>query len=295
MGFIKVVKTKAYFKRFQVKFRRRREGKTDYRQRKRLVAQDKNKYNIPKYRFVVRFSNKDITCQIAYAKIIGDVIISAAYGHELTHFGMPAGQHNYAAAYATGLLLARRTLKKLSLDDKYKGNETISGEDYNVEELPDGPRPFSALLDVGLRRTTTGAKLFAALKGATDGGISIPHSDTRFVGYDKESKKLNADVLRKYIFGGNVADYMKHMKEQDSGKYEKHFAKFIKAGVKPEDLEKQWQKVHKAIRADPSPKKSTKQKPKVQKRFNKVRLSRAQRKDTVRQKKEAKARKQQQE
>jgi len=243
----------------------------------------------------VRISNKDITCQIAYAKIVGDVIISAAYGHELPRFGMPVGLNNFAAAYSTGLLLARRTLKKLSLDDKYKGNENVNGEDFNVEELPDGPRPFSALLDVGLRRTTTGAKVFAALKGACDGGIHIPHSDTRFVGYDKEAKKLNADVLRKYIFGGNVGEYMKQMKDGNSGKYEKHFAKYIKAGIKPEDLEKQWQKVHKAIRADPSLKKSTKEKPKVQKRFSQLRLSREQRKDRVRQKKEAKARKQQQE
>ena len=63
-GFIKVVKNKAYFKRFQVKFRRRREGKTDYYARRRLVVQDKNKYNTPKYRMIVRFTNKDICCQV---------------------------------------------------------------------------------------------------------------------------------------------------------------------------------------------------------------------------------------
>ena len=42
-----------YFTSFvlQVKFRRRREGKTDYFARKRLVVQDKNKYNTPKYRY----------------------------------------------------------------------------------------------------------------------------------------------------------------------------------------------------------------------------------------------------
>ena len=61
---MKVVKNKAYFKRFQVKFRRRREGKTDYYARKRLIWQDKNKYNTPKYRFVVRFTNKDVVCQV---------------------------------------------------------------------------------------------------------------------------------------------------------------------------------------------------------------------------------------
>ena len=69
MGFVKVVKNKAYFKRYQVKFRRRREGKTHYYARKRLVIQDKNKYNTPKYRMIVRVTNRDIICQIAYARI----------------------------------------------------------------------------------------------------------------------------------------------------------------------------------------------------------------------------------
>lgn len=41
------------------------EGKTDYFARKRLVIQDKNKYNTPKYRMIVRFSNRDICCQVS--------------------------------------------------------------------------------------------------------------------------------------------------------------------------------------------------------------------------------------
>lgn len=64
MGFVKVVKNKAYFKRYQVKLKRRREGKTDYYARKRLTVQDKNKYNTPKYRLIVRFTNKDVIAQV---------------------------------------------------------------------------------------------------------------------------------------------------------------------------------------------------------------------------------------
>ena len=41
------------------------EGKTDYRARKRLVAQDKSKYNTPKYRLVVRFTNTDVIAQVS--------------------------------------------------------------------------------------------------------------------------------------------------------------------------------------------------------------------------------------
>lgn len=174
-GFVKVIKNKAYFKRFQVKFKRRREGKTDYYARKRLVTQDKNKYNTPKYRLIVRFTNKDIVCQIAYAKIEGDVIICAAYSHELPRYGVKVGLTNYAAAYCTGLLVARRLLHKLNLHETYTGQTEVDGDEYHVESVDDGPAAFRCYLDIGLNRTTTGARVFGAMKGAVDGGLEIPH------------------------------------------------------------------------------------------------------------------------
>ncbi|KAG1434611.1 hypothetical protein G6F56_014250 [Rhizopus delemar] len=70
------------------------------------------------YRLVVRFTNKDIICQIIYAKLQGDFVLCAAYAHELPRYGIKGGLTNWAAAYATGLLLARRTLTKLGLADK---------------------------------------------------------------------------------------------------------------------------------------------------------------------------------
>jgi len=239
-------------------------------------------------------TNKDIICQIIYAKIVGDFTLTAAYSHELSVYGMPVSHTSYAAAYATGLLCARRLLTKVGLADKYIGNTDVKGEDYNVDEMDDGPRPFFALLDVGLRRTTTGAKIFGALKGICDGGVEIPHGVSRFVGFDKEEKKLNAETLRKYIFGGHVSDYMKKMKEENSGKYEKHFSAYVKAGIKPEDVEATWKKVHAAIRKDPVHKSTRKPAPKEQKRYNQSRRSLAQFKDRVRQKLAAKARKQEQ-
>ena len=54
MAFVKIVKNSSYYMRFQVKYKRRRQGKTDYRQRRRLVIQDKTKYQSYKYRLVVR-------------------------------------------------------------------------------------------------------------------------------------------------------------------------------------------------------------------------------------------------
>jgi len=283
MSFTKVVKTKAYFKRFQTKFKRRRQGKTDYRARKRLIIQAKNKYNTPKTRLVVRVTNKDVICQLIRPKIIGDEVICVAYGHELTHHGMPCGVNNYAGCYATGLLLARRWLKKINMDGKYEGNKQINGEDYHVEELDDGPRPFKALLDVGLRRTTTGSKIFAAMKGAADGGMNVPHSETRFVGYDSEGKKLNAEVLRKHIFGGHVADWMKHLKTDEPESYKRHFAHYIKAGINPEDVEKRWAAVHASIRKDPASKKSEKKPPETHPHKLKKKSPLSARKNRVRQ------------
>jgi len=230
MPFVKVVKNKAYFKRYQVKFRRRREGKTDYYARKRLVVQVKNKYNTPKYRMIVRSSNTDICCQIAYARLEGDIVICAAYSHELPRYGVKVGLTNYAAAYCTGLLLARRVLTKFSLDTVYEGN------------------------------TSTGAKVFAALKGAVDGGLDIPHSEKRFPGYDSESKELNADVHRQHIFGLHVANYMTSLQEEDEEAFKKHFSRFIKAGVTPANMEAMYQKAHAAIRADPVAKKAAEKK-----------------------------------
>ncbi|KAF4524588.1 hypothetical protein B566_EDAN008543, partial [Ephemera danica] len=234
MGFVKVVKNKAYFKRFQVKFKRRREGKTDYYARKRLVIQVKNKYSTPKYRLIVRFSHKDITCQIAYARIEGDMIMCSAYSHELPNYGVKVGLTNYAAAYCTGLLLARRLLKRLGLDELYKGCEEVTGDEYNVEPNDDGPGAFRCYLDVGLVRTTTGARVFGAMKGAVDGGLNIPHSLKRFPGFSAETKEFSAEVHRKHIFGQHVADYMRTLAEEDDDAFKKQFSKYIKLGIQPD-------------------------------------------------------------
>lgn len=66
-------------------------------------------------------------------------------------------------------------LKKLKLDGVYKGAESVTGEDYNVEEQEGQPGAFRCYLDIGLARTTTGARIFGAMKGAVDGGLDIPH------------------------------------------------------------------------------------------------------------------------
>merc|ERR1719175_567916 len=69
--------------------------------------------------------------------------------------------------------LARRILQKFKLDSIYEGNTNVDGSMYAVEDNDDGPGAFRACLDVGLARTSTGAKVFAAMKGAVDGGLDI--------------------------------------------------------------------------------------------------------------------------
>jgi large subunit ribosomal protein L5e len=260
--FVKVQKSKSYFSRFQVKFRRRREGKTDYRQRKRLCAQDKNKYQSPKYRLVVRFTNKQVICQIAYSLVDGDRILCQATSNELERYGLKIGLKNYSAAYCTGLLVSRRLLQKVGLDDVYEGNTEVDGsvvtteyekKKYYVDEVDEDKRPFRALLDVGCKPTTTGHRVFGALKGAADGGLDVPHSEKRFPGYDRDAKEYDADMHRERIFAGHVGEYMEYLEEEDNQKYQEHFASFIAAGVASDGLEALYEGVHEKIREDPSP------------------------------------------
>lgn len=285
MGFVKVVKDKAYFKRFQVKFKRRRQGKTDYYARKRLVVQAKNKYHTPKYRMIVRITNRDIVCQIAYARIEGDVIICAAYSHELPRYGVKLGLTNYAAAYCTGLLLARRILQKFKLDEIYHGMEEATGEDYCVENIDGKPGTFRCCLDVGLARTTTGARVFGALKGAVDGGIDIPHSNKRFPGYDNETKEFNPEVHRRHIYGLHIVDYMKVLLEEDEEAYKRQFSRYHKVGITPDEIEEIYKKAHAAIRADPAHSPKPKRTDVVKKRWNRAKMSLSERKNRVAQKK----------
>jgi len=285
MGFVKVVKNKAYFKRYQVKFKRRREGKTDYYARKRLVVQDKNKYNTPKYRMIVRLTNKDIICQVAYARIQGDIVVTAAYSHELPKHGVKVGLTNYASAYCTGLLLARRLLKKLGLDGIYQGNDNIDGDLYTVEDVDGKPGAFRAFLDVGLARTTTGARIFGAMKGAADGGIDVPHSNKRFVGYDKETKEFDAEVHRKHIFGVHIADYMRHLEEDEPDAYKRQFSQYLKLGVGPDTIEPMYKKAHESIRASPEHVKKERPAQASQKRWNKASLTLADRRNRLAQRK----------
>ena len=127
---------------YRVKFRRRREGKTNYYRRRSLLLSRRS-------RLVVRKTNSDTIVQIINANVAGDVTVASAVARELPNYGWTAGTSNVPAAYLTGYLAGLRA--------KSRG---VSG----------------AILDIGLNPPIKGSRIYAALKGAIDAGLEVPHS-----------------------------------------------------------------------------------------------------------------------
>lgn len=100
----------------------------------------------------------------------------------------------------------------------YVGQSKVDGTVYNVKDDVKDKKPFKAILDAGLVRTTTGNRVFGVLKGACDGGINVPHSETRFPGYVRSSEEGEADKYvpedhKARIYGKHIDAYMKYLKE----------------------------------------------------------------------------------
>lgn len=145
---------------YRVPFRRRRKGKTDYRGRLKLLLSRKP-------RVVVRKSNRQIRLQLVSTAMQGDHTLVAAMSSELAIYGYVGGTGNSASAYLTGLLLGRR-----ALDAGYT----------------DG------VLDIGRYTPAKGANVYAALKGAVDGGMNIPCDPSVFPPEER-------------IFGAHIASF----------------------------------------------------------------------------------------
>jgi large subunit ribosomal protein L18 len=126
---------------YKVKFRRRREGKTNYYRRRRLLLS-----RTP--RLVIRKTNTATIVQVIEAQVIGDLTLATAKSTELVSHGWNAGTGNTPAAYLTGLLAGRRA--------KQSG----------VSE---------SILDIGLNPPVRGSRVYAALKGVLDSGLEVPH------------------------------------------------------------------------------------------------------------------------
>jgi large subunit ribosomal protein L18 len=127
----------------KLKFRRRREGKTNYVKRLSMVKSGQT-------RIVVRKTNKYVSAQgINYFKD-GDKVVNQANSKELTNYGWDKSKKNVPAAYLTGFLFGKRASE----------NKLETG-----------------ILDIGFNSPVHGNICFAVLKGMLDAGLKIPFEE----------------------------------------------------------------------------------------------------------------------
>ena len=173
---------------YRVPYRRRREKKTDYAARRILATSE-----YP--RFVVRVSNKEITVQVTKSEIEGDYVLANASSHELkTSYGWKASGKNIPAAYLIGYIAGKKAL----------------GSGIEI-----------ANLDMGLKRVTSGNKVFAVVQGANDAGLEIP---------------VDSDVIpsQEAMNGNVIAEYAENI--EDPIEYERRFSVYLRRGLRPEAL-----------------------------------------------------------
>ncbi|MEM2908270.1 MAG: 50S ribosomal protein L18 [Candidatus Hadarchaeales archaeon] len=185
---------------WRVPFRRRREGKTDYRQRLKLLRSGKP-------RFVVRISLKHVLAQVVRADPKGDLTLASAHSKELSKFGWKGGTSNTPAAYLVGLLCGYRAVR------------------VGVREC---------VLDIGMHTPTPGAKVFAALMGALDAKLQIPHGEEVLV---KEER----------LRGEHIARYAAKLRSEDEEAYHLRFSEYLNRGLEPERLPEHFNEVKQAI------------------------------------------------
>lgn len=146
--------------RYRVPFRRRREGKTNYHLRRKLVRSNQT-------RAVVRVTNSHCLIQFIEAQINGDITLSGAHSKELNNYSWNIATSNIPSAYLVGYLAGLKAKKS-----------GIS----------------SAILDIGLNPPIYGSRVFSALKGLIDSGMNIPHSDKIF----PDENRLNGSHIADY-------------------------------------------------------------------------------------------------
>ena len=129
---------------YKVQFRRRREGKTNYNKRYKLVDLDKT-------RMVVRITSNHTIAQLVKIGENGDETLVSASSIQLKEFGWLGNGKNTSAAYLTGYLFGKRAISE------------------NYDET---------ILDIGLQPAIRGTKIYAVLKGALDAGLYIPHNES---------------------------------------------------------------------------------------------------------------------
>ena len=157
-------------------FRRRREKRTDYGKRLKLVKSGK-------VRLVIRKSKGHISVQFIEFSPSGDRTLFSAHSSELRKYGWKFSCGNLPSSYLTGLLAGKKAVR-------------------NIKE---------AVLDLGLQMSTKGSRLYAALKGVLDSGISVPH-DNKILPLEEriQGKHISKDIennfneVKNKIVGGKI-------------------------------------------------------------------------------------------
>jgi large subunit ribosomal protein L18 len=163
---------------YSVPYRRKREGKTSYKTRLRLIQSGKP-------RLVIRKSLRNIRLQIIEYSANNDKVLFAANSAELRKLGWKGSLGSTPAAYLTGLLLASKVKDKLE-----------------------------CVVDIGMSVSVKGGATYAAVKGAADGSLIIPFSEAIVPAEDrirgehiaKYAKSLKADKER---YKKQFSDYIK--------------------------------------------------------------------------------------
>lgn len=145
---------------YVVQYRRKRNGKTNYRKRLNLLKSRKP-------RLVIRHSNKRVTAQIIGYGEEGDRVIASADSGELRKHGWKFSTNNLPAAYLTGFLCAKRGI--------FEGTN-------------------EATLDIGLHPPIKGSRIYSALKGAIDSGLDVPKDDSLF----QDEKRIAGNHIADY-------------------------------------------------------------------------------------------------
>lgn len=130
----------------RVDFRRKREGRTNYRKRLALLSSYEK-------RIIARIGKKSIIAQIVEYSPAGDKVVLSAHPKELRALGWKFSTANTPAAYLMGYLLATKAKKN------------------KIER---------AIFDIGLKHAISKSKIFAFLKGAVDAGLDVPHGAEAF-------------------------------------------------------------------------------------------------------------------
>jgi len=192
-------------KNFTVKYRRRRESKTDYKLRRTLLAS-----GIP--RLVIRKSLNNFNIQIYNFDLIGDKVLAAAHSKDLIKEGWKYSGSDYPAAYLTGLLCGAKAKKA------------------GVKKV---------IVDFGLYRVVKRSKLFAAVKGVLDAGIDVVCSKEVLPSEETCSGKAIA-YYAKLLFVENAEKYKKQFSNYLKKSIKPEDIQKVFSKVKEDILNKKW-------------------------------------------------------